>query len=96
MHKEKEWQSFRFAIYDVYNENKVTEKGLFKLMQHASLRPLDISAEPTQILKLNQVEKDIFLDIFANDYIKIIQAFAAKKAANRRSRDQFQKRKILG
>lgn len=36
---QREWQKFRFAIFDVKGEGKITEESLFKFMRAASERP---------------------------------------------------------
>lgn len=74
---------FIFKLFDVFNEDKITEAGLFKFMEDASIRRQDISAIPTEILRLNEAENDIFLDIFTNTYSKITELLSRKvKKAN--------------
>ena len=69
---------FIFKLFDVFNEDKITEAGLFKFMEDASLRRYDIPAVPTEVLGLNEQQNDIFLDIFANTYTKIAEALKKK------------------
>ena len=83
-----QWVKFRFQIYDVFNEGKVTERGLFEFLKYASLKPLHLPDKPTTTLKINESIPDIFLDIFANDFYKIIRAFAVKRAANKQKEEQ--------
>ena len=45
---------FLFKLFDVFNEDKITEAGLFKFMEDASLRRADISAVQTEILGINE------------------------------------------
>ena len=67
-----------FKLFDVFNEDKITEAGLFKFMEDASMRRADIPAVPSEVLRLNEVEIDIFLDIFTNTYSKIAEALTKK------------------
>ena len=69
---------FIFKLFDVFNEDKITEAGLFKFMEDASLRRHDQPAIPSEVLRLNEVENDIFLDIFTNTYAKIAEAITKK------------------
>ena len=66
-------------MFDVFNEEKITEAGLFKFMEDASLRRSDLPAIPTEILNLNEMENDIFLDIFTTTYSKVVEAITKKK-----------------
>jgi len=50
----REWQKFRFCIYDVKGKGKITEKELFKFLQHTSIRPWFIDERPTKHLALNE------------------------------------------
>ena len=70
---------FLFDLFDVFNEEKITEAGLFKFMEDASLRRSDLPAIPTEILNLNEMENDIFLDIFTTTYSKVVEAITKKK-----------------
>ena len=69
---------FIFKLFDVFNEDKITEAGLFKFMEDASVRRHDIAAIPTEILALNETENDIFLEIFTNTYSKIAELLRRK------------------
>ena len=69
---------FIFKLFDVFNEDKITEAGLFKFMEDASLRRFDIPKIPTEVLGLNEQPNDIFVDIFANTYSKIAEALKRK------------------
>ena len=62
--KKDELMQFVFKIFDVFNEDKITEAGLFKFMEDASIRRNDQPPVPTDILQLNETENDIFIDIF--------------------------------
>ena len=46
----KEWQRFRFSIYDVENKGRLTEQSLFKFVEYTSLRPLNYPEKPTEVL----------------------------------------------
>ena len=70
---------FIFKLFDVFNEGVITEAGLFKFMEDASLRRQDQPKVPTDILQLNETENDIFLDIFTSTYAKIIEALRKKQ-----------------
>lgn len=69
---------FIFKLFDVFNEGKITEAGLFKFMEDASLRRHDQPVVPDTILNQKESENDIFLDIFTNTYAKIGQCFQRK------------------
>ena len=69
---------FIFKLFDVFNEEKITEAGLFKFMEDASMRRADIPAVPSEVLHLHETENDIFLDIFTNTYAKIAEALTKK------------------
>ena len=73
---------FIFKLFDVFNEDKITEAGLFKFMEDASIRRHDIAPIPTEILALNEAENDIFLDIFTNTYSKIAELLQKKIRKN--------------
>ena len=79
MNDEKEvHMKFIFKLFDVFNEDKITEAGLFKFMEDASLRRHDIPRIPTEVLGLSEQPNDIFVDIFANTYSKIAEALKRK------------------
>lgn len=67
-----------FKLFDVFNEDKITEAGLFKFMEDASLRKPDLAVSPTDILALNEIEHDIFLTHFTDTYTKIVDALSKK------------------
>lgn len=75
----KEWQRLRFCIYDVLNEGKLTDRSLFQFIKDASIKPVGYVEDTTVLLGLNEFETDIFLEIFANDYGKIIKMLANKR-----------------
>ena len=52
-------------------------------MQYTSLRPLDQPEAPTATLGNDEYAPDIFLDIFADDFYKVIKAFAEKRASKK-------------
>jgi hypothetical protein len=70
----------------VENKGKLTEQSLFKFVEFTSMRPLNYPKKPTEILALNQYPPDIFLEIFSNDYLRIIKGFAIKRAMKQGSR----------
>ena len=74
----EEHLKFLFKVFDVFNEDKITQAGLFKFMQDASIPRGDLPTDPTDILNLNESEVDIFLDIFTTTYSKIVEALAIK------------------
>ena len=69
---------FIFKLFDVFNEDKITEAGLFKFMEDASIRRADLPATPTDMLGLNETENDIFLEIFTPTYTKILDCLRKK------------------
>ena len=76
---------FIFKLFDVFNEDKITEAGLFKFMEDASIRRYDQPSVPTDILKLGETENDIFLEIFTNTYSKLVDALNKKLKKMRHS-----------
>ena len=73
---------FIFKLFDVFGEDKITEAGLFKFMEDASIRRQDTPAVPTEILGLSETENDIFLEIFTNTYAKIAELLQRKIKKN--------------
>ncbi len=69
---------FVFECYDTLNCDKLNHRSLFKFMNIVSRRAPGINLEPTNLLTLSQHESDMFLDIFASDFVKIIGALDAK------------------
>ena len=69
---------FIFKLFDVFNEDKITEAGLFKFMQDASIKRDDLPMNPLEMLALDETENDIFIDIFTNTYSKIVEAMQKK------------------
>ena len=67
-----------FKLFDVFNEDRITEAGLFKFMEDASIRRSDLPKVPTDILGLSETEFDIFLEIFSPTYSKIVEAMSKK------------------
>ena len=73
---------FIFKLFDVFNEDKITEAGLFKFLEDASIRRVDIPAVPLEILKLDEQENDIFIDIFTDTYTRISHCIQRKVKNN--------------
>ena len=48
------------------------------MIRDASIRRQDITPIPTEILRLNEAENDIFLEIFTNTYSKITELLSRK------------------
>lgn len=61
------------------NEGRISEANLFEFVKVTSLRSLVMPAEPTQLLKKNEYEPDIFLNIFAAEFFKTMKMLAAKR-----------------
>ena len=73
-------QKFAFKVFDVDRVDKITEKGLFTFMQYtSSIKQREGDKKQTEILKLGEMENDIFIDHFSNQYIKLLKALARKK-----------------
>ncbi len=68
-----------FKLFDVFNEDRITEAGLFKFMEDASIRRSDLPKVPTEMLGLSETEFDIFLEIFSPTYSKIVEAMSKKQ-----------------
>jgi hypothetical protein len=63
---------FVFECYDTLYCEKITEESLFKLLNVVSTRAPQINLEPTELLSLHEHDSDMFLDIFAADFVKIL------------------------
>lgn len=88
-----------FKIFDTNQDKKVSEKDMFELMNmctgqgkpgHISVME-DHNFKDNEILKLGKKRADIFIDIFASDYIKIVAAIEKKKEA-KGIKDEYYKR----
>ena len=88
-----------FKIFDTNQDKKVSEKDMFELMNmctgqgkpgHISVMD-DHHFKDNEILKLGKKRADIFIDIFASDYIKIVAAIEKKKEA-KGIKDEYYKR----
>ena len=66
-----------FEIFDVNKDKKLSENDMFDLMKMCSGTKPKADEQP-QILQLDQKMSDLFLDVFATDYIKIMKAFRKK------------------
>lgn len=71
-----EWQKFRFSQFDANNEGKITESGLFKFVKDTSVKLMHMPAVPTEILKRDQFDTDVFIAQFSNDFLRVARAFA--------------------
>lgn len=67
-----------FECYDTLNCDKITDEALFKFMLIVSRKEPNVSLVPSTLLKLNEHEHDMFLDLFAHDFTKISTALAVK------------------
>ena len=75
-----------FQIFDLNNDKKLSEKDMFELMEVSSAVKGGYYKNPdlnknTEIIPLNRKKEDLFLDVFSNDYIKIIKSIERKKEA---------------
>lgn len=71
-------KKFVFECYDTYDCDKITEKSLFRFMNIVSRRVPGINQTPTELLKLNEHDSDMFLNLFASDFVKITEALSEK------------------
>lgn len=84
---EAELKKFAFKIFDVNNDGRISESDLFELirmcqgLKEGQVRPLEINiaAQDHTIYSLRERPQDFFIDIFADDYNKIIRAIEKKK-----------------
>lgn len=84
-------KEFGFMVYNICqkkkDEERISELDLQEIMKTATMQKFYHKGEVTdmkrdeQIIKLNENHKDIFLDNFYPDYIKIIQKIKMKKIA---------------
>lgn len=76
---ESSFKDFAFQIFDSNNDGQISEMDLQELMKSSTKQKYYHKGDITEIKRnetiynLNQSEKDIFLEFFYPDYIKIIQ-----------------------
>ena len=69
---------FVFVCYDTMDTERITDKGLFKFMNTVSRKVPGINHTPTELLSLHEHDSDMFLDLFAADFVKITDALHEK------------------
>ena len=80
---------FVFECYDTLDCDRISYKSMFKFMQVVSRRQPGVSQNPTDILPLNKVEKDVFLEVFQNDFIKIMATLDLKCKSRAKYSESF-------
>lgn len=68
---DKVMKEFVFECYDTLSQGRLTDEGMFKFMNIMTKKVPGTNNQSTQMLKLNEHESDMFLDLFANDFCKI-------------------------
>lgn len=81
---EETLKEIAFQILDLNQDKKLSENDMFDLMKMTSAIKGGYYLNPDlhknqKILPLNEHKFDLFLDVFSNDYIKIIKAIERKK-----------------
>ena len=69
--EEERQQKLIFELYDTLNCDKVTDESLFKFMTIMTKKIPHLDLTPTKLLGINQVENDMFLELFSHDFVKI-------------------------
>ena len=69
--EEQAQRKFVFGCYDTLHTERLTERSIFKLMFDLKFRDPQRVEKPLEILGLHQDEYDMFLDLFASDFLKI-------------------------
>jgi hypothetical protein len=91
-----ELKRFAFKIFDVNQDKKLSENDMFELMKSCqTLKDEKDKSDPAEILHLNQFKQDLFIDVFFNDYVKIIEAIERKKKATGQLHDEPPSQKIM-
>ena len=89
------FKDFAFMIFDTNNDEKISELDLQELMKSSTTEKFYHAAAATEpkrnetIIELNEKGRDIFLDYFYPDYIKIIQKIKQKKKAKGKTDDDI-------
>jgi hypothetical protein len=83
--REGDLRRFMFEIFDTLDENKITEQGLFTFMQTITEQNPNKIVRPVTLLGLNEVEKDMFVDLFAKDLCCVEQALIEKRMIEERN-----------
>jgi Ca2+-binding EF-hand superfamily protein len=83
-----------FEIFDVNKDKKLSENDMFDLMKMCSGTRGGKMDDAPVILALDQKMSDLFLDVFSQDYIKIIKVLDRKKAAQGISHDDLMTKKL--
>jgi hypothetical protein len=88
---ENELKKFAFKIFDTNGDGVLSENDMFELMQQCQgivgikggflSQTKDQFIKEQEIIPLGVSKHDIFLDVFSNDYIKIVKAIERKKKA---------------
>ena len=81
---EQKLKGFSFRIFDTNGDDKISENDLSDLMQLSSHVDGGYFKNPdfnkgTDIIELNERKFDMFLDVFGDDYNKIVKAIEKKK-----------------
>lgn len=78
---ERGLKDFAFKLFDINNDKRISENDLFELMKMMSFANGSDSTDNKKVefLNINEFQrKDLFLEIFSNDYIKILRAIERK------------------
>lgn len=89
---EMELKKKAFQIFDINKDGRLSERDMFDLMNmcqaqsHKGKGEKDdhvkaVGIETIKIVGLDQRMSDLFLDVFAGDYIKIMKEMERKKEA---------------
>ena len=62
------------------NNDRITDESLFKFMSIMTRKVPSLEKNPTDLLGLHQVEKDMFLELFSPDFCKIQAALRIKQS----------------
>ena len=88
---ENELKKFAFKIFDVNADNRLSEQDMFDMMKYCSAikggyyNQLETAQEDflkqQEMSKLHVRKDDLFLDVFSNDFIRIIKDIDRRKKA---------------
>ena len=76
--KEGEHKKFLFEVFDTLNCDRITDESMFRFMEIITHQEPNKNDRPTAVLKLNEVDSDMFIKLFAKDFVCIENALKHK------------------
>ena len=76
--KEGDHKKFLFDVFDTLHQERLTDESMFRFMEIITHQEPNKIDKPTTILKLNEVDSDMFIRLFAKDFVCVEQALKQK------------------